>query len=212
MENLKLNPLSGSKVQHLLNFPNCIVCSKLQFLDLAYNNINDESFVNIKLPEQLVSLNLANNDITELHLDSEFPKGLKILNASNNKIMKISSSGEFSDLTRMDLSCNLLKNIEQLSQFHNLEVLDLSRNLITQVLPLKLPKLHYLNLEGNYIPAFFQDLSQLRACLPPILEVLDISYCMIKNIPVNLEDIMKEWKRPSLKKLTLENRMFYFQN
>jgi hypothetical protein len=63
------------------------LASKIENLDLSFNNLND--LENIEFFSGLLHINLSNNKIT--YLNNKFPRNLKLIDLSHNKIITLNN-------------------------------------------------------------------------------------------------------------------------
>lgn len=210
VKNLQLHLFDSSAIiNHLELNSSCFLCDNLVTLDLSYNTLNDLS--QIKFPSTLVELNFSNNNLLSL---SSFKwtdlTNLKVLNLANNNLMSIDLSDRMYlteegtrfpySLAHLNLSGNNLLELNlNYKLFTELEDIDLSRNCITKLskFPSKLLK---INLTGNYMSSFFEELN--GEIFPKNLEELNISFCKIDYNKCNTQELVaKLLKLEKLEKL-----------
>jgi hypothetical protein len=200
---------SSAIINHLKLNSSCFLCDNLATLNLSYNTLNDLS--QIKFPSTLVELNLSNNYLLSLSsLKWTDLTNLKVLNLANNNLMSIDLSdrrvtreeeNSFPySLAHLNLSGNNLLELNlNCKLFTELEDIDLSRNCLTQLskFPAKLLK---INLTGNYISSFFEQLN--GEIFPKNLDELNISFCKIDYNKCNAQELVaKLLKLEKLEKL-----------
>ncbi|XP_044764547.1 protein artichoke-like [Coccinella septempunctata] len=127
----------------------------LKFLDLSRNNLEK---VSIEFMDELMSLNLSRNQLTDdnVMMTSMRPPlslKLRLLDLSNNKLTKLDTLYPFWNLKKFILNDNQITNIKPgiLQRYPNLVTLNLSRNKL-----LNLPDgmftglIHLVNLDLSY--------------------------------------------------------------
>lgn len=170
---LKLHFFSSSALMSHLRLNSCLFCDTLHTLDLSYNCINDSQVAQIRFPPLLRSLNLSNNELTNLCF--EIDDNLENINLSNNSLVRLTTTRN--NVRHLNVSCNLLKReaINDLEAFTQLESLDLSRNMISNLSNVKFPKMKKLSLSGNHIDYLTHN------CIPELVQEIDLSYCRISE-------------------------------
>lgn len=170
---LKLHFFSSSALMSHLRLNSCLFGVNLHTLDLSYNCINDSQAAQIQFPPLLRSLNLSNNELTNLCF--EIDDNLENLNLSNNSLVRLTTTRN--KIRHLNVSCNLLKReaINDLEAFTQLESLDLSRNMISNLFNVKFPKMKKLSLSGNHIDYLTHN------CIPELVQEIDLSYCRISE-------------------------------
>jgi len=83
-------------------------------------------------------------DLQELH---QYPS-LQILDVSDNQIADATQLGTLPALLSAKLDQNKIQSMESVDQMEHLQLLSLKANEITQLPLLKMPTLHYLNIDG----------------------------------------------------------------
>ncbi|NXU61625.1 TLR21 protein, partial [Horornis vulcanius] len=127
----------------------------------------------------MVPCKLARNFLSLLYLD--FHDNLLV----NNRLDETICRGSWPSLQTLNLSQNSLKSLDQtakyISRLPNLNNLDISQNNFGEIPDVcKWPKvLKYLNLSGTQIP-------KVTTCIPPTLEVLDVSGNNLKEFGLQL--------------------------
>ena len=121
-------------------------------LDLSNNQIvHTGDIQGLNEVKQLNSLNLSNNQITDLAGLDHFLK-LKVLNLSHNKIRNIHELGKLDSLEYLNLSNNSITYLTGISKLTKLKTLNLSNNQISNVEELNsLKNLKKIYLQGNNI-------------------------------------------------------------
>ena len=103
-------------------------CTNLNYLSIAYNNIEDLSPINNST--SLVMLHIEGNNLYDLDELTNLPN-LKFLNASNNNISNISPLRNFKSLGSLYLFNNRIREAYSLSGLPLLHELDLAYNNIS---------------------------------------------------------------------------------
>lgn len=178
IDHLKLHMFDSAALVSNLQSNSCFVCNHLQSLDLSYNNMTDSDLSKIRFPTLITNVNLSNNLIGSLCF--ELWDNLVSLNLSNNHISELTSLGTTSaslNIKHLNLACNDLKSssIRSINNLKMLETLDLSRNLITYSIQITIPRLTKLNLSGNNLRHLF------KHHIPSLVSELDISYCKVSE-------------------------------
>jgi RNA polymerase sigma-70 factor (family 1) len=122
---------------------------------LSRQGITDEMLIEMladgRIPQDVTSLHLWNNEITDISPLSELVN-LTYLGIANNQITDITPLGALINLTELDLSRNEISDITSLSNLVNIEWLDLTSNKIIDLTPLSgLKSLNSLRAEYNLI-------------------------------------------------------------
>ena len=137
-------------------------CTRLETVDLSGNRISDASILQKSAP-YLLSLDLSGNRITELSFLAE-AKALQSLRADGNKISR-AELGALAELQTLSLrSCSLESLI--LPDTRTLQSIDLFDNALGELaLPAFAPKLKYLDVSFNRLPALIVPDSQEKLTL-----------------------------------------------
>jgi Leucine-rich repeat (LRR) protein len=129
-----------------------------------------------KLPESLVSLNIAFNHIRSISLDLE---NLTELRLAGNDLTEFSSGCKFPKLRILDLAMNRLVQIPPISSFApELLSLNCSHNFLTTFPAGLPPSLGRLDVSHNFFDEVNDELAELSA-----LETLDISWNRLRVLP-----------------------------
>lgn len=154
---------------------------KLEYLDIAYNNLTSIYFAHISKNSELTFINASHNSISLL--DHNPPSNLELdplpevnlieLDLSHNKLVQL-RNGTFSrlqKLQRLDVSHNLISSIQDhsLDGLHQLQVLNLRFNRLMQV-----PSTSLKGTVNSPSFSFFHRTPQLR--------YLDLGLNLIQNI------------------------------
>lgn len=154
--------------------------------------------------ENIIELNLAVNDISDISILRRFTN-IEELNLSNNKRIENFSSLEYlSKLTSLDLCSTKFGNLEEISDLILLKILNLSN---TQIVDIKsiacLNSLEYLNLSDNQIPDLspLQNLTNLKILclrkfvkseLKPLISLFNLSDLFLDgNEIIDIESLCK---------------------
>ncbi|KAI9294631.1 RNI-like protein [Neoconidiobolus thromboides FSU 785] len=210
--NLKILNLSHNKLQHL---PQELFNLKLTELNLSHNEIQDFNYniLNKEINETLVTLNLSNNFITNIHDSINQLNKLVNLDLSNNKLQQLPIEiKELQSLTTLNLKRNRLESIpffEYESKLNKLNYLDCSFNRIKELQSNNnnnstYSQLKQLNLSNNQLSNIHDILLQTPSITSLILNnnqffefpeniiklnqltMLDISNNQLKNIDYKL--------------------------
>lgn len=219
IKTLKLNIFNSNKLMDhylYLSDQKCNLCCNLKILDLSYNNIDDNNLSLLKFPDLLQHVNLSNNCIYELshhNLNIGNLINLKEMNLSNNNLIGIYVNSDLaSNLETLDLSGNCLNCCQFLCNpfFEGLIHLNLSRNLISSLE--SFPRLlEFLNLSSNYLASFFRE--HYRLVFPISLVELNLSWCKIPlDMEINNENTIERIivnNLPNLQLLNLCGNRYY---
>lgn len=135
-----------------------LILDSVTSLDLSNMNLNDDDLEDIRLFSKLHSLNLSNNQISDVSRMPEL-KRLLYLDLSNNQIKKIDTLSSFPNLDVLNLNNNFLTSIDFLSTIENISSISLDNNDISNVDVLNdCLKLMHVSLKNNKIT----DVSELR--------------------------------------------------
>lgn len=167
LSNNKINNIDESAFSMLMS---------LKLLDLSHNNIRR---VNVRLPDTLELLTMANNQLITWPL-AIIPENLVELELQSNNLENIfPKNREVENLKRLDISNNFLEHLPN-TQFFKLDRLDLSYNHLTRVpqnLNSMTPLLRELILDGNKIESIYFEtkttLSSISLSRMPVLEKLE---------------------------------------
>lgn len=101
---------------------------------------------------QYLSLTMASKRIEALNNSILEAKHVQFLDLQNNNIADINLIQQFTNLVKLNVAKNKIKNIALFSNeenFPNLKWLDISNNKYTEFVAIKLPKLEYLDISYN---------------------------------------------------------------
>uniref|UniRef100_A0A0N5A8T2 TIR domain-containing protein n=1 Tax=Syphacia muris TaxID=451379 RepID=A0A0N5A8T2_9BILA len=184
----------------------------LQYLSLQNNNINNIGY----LPDSLMELNIANNQLSSVPQSVYTLQNLQYLNLSYNEIsittqqqlncsrlqildLSHNNLADFPDnfvgsvsnsLAEFFVAFNHIKRLSNgsLSKFIALEKLDLSNNLFKDITAtvFNISKLNYLNLSHNYLETVSTEVIPETSSLLN----LDLSYNQLQQIPPAVEKLI----------------------
>ncbi len=120
--------LNNNKIEDISVLTNL---SNLLLLDVSDNDIAQLNTI----PKNLKTLNLQNNNITNIYILGKC-RNMEYLFADNNNISDIKSLKTMKSLKTLSMSKNSINNISSLSNLINVRYLNLSSNLITDITPL----------------------------------------------------------------------------
>ncbi len=170
-------------------------------LDLAWQNLTQmpDICADITTGDMLYdirSINLANNEITEISVDYSCLTNLKELNLSYNQIEDIENLENLAFLSKLELHKNQIKKIRGLSDIKNLTDLNLWYNKITSVKGLeKIKSLKTLQLQHNQIDdiGLLTNLTNLETLKLEYNQISDPEtsgqFAAIKEVAKNLEHL-----------------------
>lgn len=173
--NIKLYLLDKGLIQSRADDVPHSMLAEIQSLDLSGVLINDPaSAMGVKYLSNLNTLDLSNNEITDVSFISSFTN-LTSLNLENNQISDINHILENRGLKRLDVSGNLISDIRDLRHMNTIQYLDLSDNRITDISPLStMYDLESLYISDNNLTVFRDSLSGLEG-----LRELGVGNCNI---------------------------------
>lgn len=124
---------------------------------------DDHAADGIRYLTELESLDLSNNDLTDISFMKDMTK-LVQLNLSNNNIKEVSDYIlENRNLEILDFSNNQLSDVTRLRNMDSIKKLDLSNNNITDISPIgKIYSLESLFFTGNNLSSFKDSISELE--------------------------------------------------
>ena len=109
--------------------------NRLEDIDLSLNKLSLLTRELFELPD-LVSLNISENELKNFPKILNWGHSLRLLNLSGNKFSNLEKSFDKANLTKLDLSKNLLKEVPpSVRNINNLENLDLRGNVEISSLP-----------------------------------------------------------------------------
>lgn len=145
----------------------------LEALLLCHNDI--QSIPALMRLSKLKELHVSKNQVVSL--DPHIPNSIEIIDLSTNNIQAIPPLENHHKLRQLFLTYNYIYHISSNQLPSNLETLDLSHNYISA--PLHLDQLTSL----KHCDLSYNKLRQLHSHFPPQLEVLNVSYNNIQNVP-----------------------------
>ncbi|PSN48762.1 hypothetical protein C0J52_05187 [Blattella germanica] len=157
--------------------------SGLVALDLSDNNITSIGSHALAVHSSLTRLDLSRNKIVKVD-SAAFAKqsSLSTLVLSHNRLEEVLGSTEFPATLRvLDLSHNLLSDLSApVASLKKLQELYLQKNALTEVRLASNTTLKVLNVSGNAVSSF-------SGALCPNLEVLDLSYNQLPDVPSEVQ-------------------------
>ncbi|MBR2591005.1 MAG: S8 family serine peptidase [Clostridia bacterium] len=128
----------------------------LTYINLSGTDMDDEDAAALfaNLHDKVVSIDLSNNNLTNLNFLKDYDGYLSNLNVSGNAIKDISGLPALSMLADLNIACNQIKDISAVSQLSGLIQLYAPGNLISDPFPIigltELNEAYF----GNYNPNF----------------------------------------------------------
>ncbi|KAL0267238.1 UNVERIFIED_CONTAM: hypothetical protein PYX00_009571 [Menopon gallinae] len=185
--------LSGKEISERIEkngiSPGLFTCTGLNFLQISETCLSCIPG-DIRNLNNLTTLILHSNNLSELCPEIGEMTKLKILDASNNNIKDVSGAIEkLSTLTTLNLSFNMIEKIPVLTNNVWLSIVDFSSNKIEDMSELCRPELCHLSelhLKGNKIKEIPTDIKELVA-----LKFLDLSDNAVTQVPGELGDNTK---------------------
>ncbi len=173
--NIKLSLLNAGLIHSRSDDVPHSMLAEITELDLSGVLINDPaSAMGVKYLTNLTSLNLSNNEITDISFIESFEK-LTYLNLENNELDRIDYILENRGLKTLDVSGNHISDIRDLRHMNTIQYLDLSDNAITDISPLStMYDLESLHISDNDLTVFRDSLSGLEG-----LRELGVGNCNI---------------------------------
>ena len=184
------NPIPGSKFADALidigldiNQDGIVDCDEAEVVtNLSLRNYEIDDCTGLGIFKNLDSLDLSNNEITEINLNNLV--NLKYLSLSNNNLSNLSINHLF-DLEHLNLDNNNL-SVFDFQNHSNLKILELSNNNLQAVNLRQLDGLNSLNLSENL---FSNNLDSLTLLNLQNLEELFLVNCSLSEISFNNENI-----------------------
>lgn len=171
LSSLQLQDNKISKLDNGLKY-----LKKLKSLRLDYNEIQSISASEIVSCSKLTYLNICRNRIEDISFVNCLPH-LEEFNASHNMLIKIPDLGRCKKLQELDLSCNKISSISWMSTLTEVSIVRLEHNAIKDLSITGTVK----SLEELYIGSNkLRNIRKLAARFPS-LEVLDVSSNVLSN-------------------------------
>jgi Leucine-rich repeat (LRR) protein len=126
--NLSKIQFQENKIKHIKNLA---LCSQLQILNLANNEIKTDEIRYLENLQYLRTLDLSSNQIEDLAPFNKL-KELETLNLAENKIPTIPQLNALSKLRKLDLFGNPIQKLENIHVLERLAELKLTLNLLPE--------------------------------------------------------------------------------
>lgn len=152
---------------------------KIEEFDIKNPSPPEHNFYKLDKKNNVVSLNLSYNGITEIQCLEPLQQ-LTDLDLADNQITEIKGLESLKKLTKLELDSNQITEIKGLESLKNLTKLDLGYNQITEIKGLELlKKLRKLDLRRNQITKI--------QCLEPLQQLTEL--CLFSNKITEIEGL-----------------------